>query len=135
MHTASGLGNGGFGREPAGEFGKRQFRAVAGGRRQDLPGGVLVVVGVHDFLEGHDMRRGQGGDVLFADPPGFIDPDVEVLGGVHAGKGLMYGNGGLPAVPDGPAVAYPSQCWHCGCCRIACPTGSIAYRFPMTMML
>ena len=29
---------------------------------------------------------------------------------------------------DGPAVAYPSQCWHCGCCRIACPTGSIAYR-------
>ncbi|MFQ8889330.1 MAG: hypothetical protein ACLR7Z_14255 [Bilophila wadsworthia] len=50
-------------------------------------------------------RRGQGGDVLFADPPGFIDPDVEVLGGVHAGKGLMYGNGGLPAVPDGPAMS------------------------------
>ena len=24
---------------------------------------------------------------------------------------------------------YLSQCWHCGCCRIACPTGSIAYRF------
>lgn len=48
------------------------------------------------------MGRGQGGDVIFADPPGFIDPDVEVLGGVHAGKGLMYGNGGLPAVPDGP---------------------------------
>ncbi|MFQ9490145.1 MAG: hypothetical protein ACLR0N_03590 [Bilophila wadsworthia] len=34
MHTASGLGNGGFGREPAGEFGKRQFRPslAAGGR-------------------------------------------------------------------------------------------------------
>ena len=89
MHTASGLGNGGFGREPAGEFGKRQFRAVAGGRRQDLPGGVLVVVGAHDFLEGHDMRRGQGGDVIFADPPGFIDPDVEVLGGVCSGKSPM----------------------------------------------
>ena len=48
------------------------------------------------------MRRGQGGDVIFADPPGFIDPDVDVLGGVNAGKGLMYGNGGLSAVPDGP---------------------------------
>lgn len=36
---------------------------------------------------------------------------------------------------DGPAVAYPDQCWHCGCCRIACPTGSIAYRFPLTMLL
>ena len=73
---------------------------AAGGRI--WPGGVFVVVGVHDFLEGHDMGRGQGGDVIFADLPGFIDPDVEVLGGVHAGKGLMYGNGGLPAVPDGP---------------------------------
>ena len=39
--------------------------------------------------------------MIFADPPGFIDPDVEVLGGVHPGKGLVYGNGGLPAVPDG----------------------------------
>ncbi|WP_298067153.1 FAD-dependent oxidoreductase [uncultured Mailhella sp.] len=36
---------------------------------------------------------------------------------------------------DGPFVAYPSQCWHCGCCRIACPTGSIAYKFPLTMLL
>ncbi|WP_418765028.1 FAD-dependent oxidoreductase [Mailhella sp.] len=36
---------------------------------------------------------------------------------------------------DGPFVAYPTQCWHCGCCRIACPTGSIAYKFPLTMML
>ena len=41
----------------------------------------------------------------------------------------------LEMTDDGPAVAYPSQCWHCGCCRIACPTGSISYRFPMTMML
>ncbi len=36
---------------------------------------------------------------------------------------------------DGPFVAYPTQCWHCGCCRIACPTGSVAYKFPLTMML
>lgn len=36
---------------------------------------------------------------------------------------------------DGPFVAYPDQCWHCGCCRIACPTSSIEYRFPLTMRL
>jgi len=36
---------------------------------------------------------------------------------------------------DGPVVGWPTQCWHCGCCRIACPTGSIAYRFPLTMLL
>lgn len=41
----------------------------------------------------------------------------------------------LTMTEDGPAVAYPEQCWHCGCCRIACSTGSVAYRFPLTMML
>ena len=41
----------------------------------------------------------------------------------------------LEMTDDGPAVAYPAQCWHCGCCRIACPTGSIEYRFPLTMMV
>lgn len=41
----------------------------------------------------------------------------------------------LVMTDDGPKVAYPEQCWHCGCCRIACPTGSIAYRFPLTMLL
>ncbi len=39
------------------------------------------------------------------------------------------------AVDRVPQVRFPDECWHCGCCRIACPTGSIAYRFPMTMML
>ncbi|MFQ9490146.1 MAG: hypothetical protein ACLR0N_03595 [Bilophila wadsworthia] len=48
--------------------------------------------------EGHDMRRGQGGDVIFADPPGFIDPDVDVLGG---------------SMPEGPYVRQ----WR----RLPCP--------------
>lgn len=34
---------------------------------------------------------------------------------------------------DGPRVAWPDQCWHCGCCRIACPDGAISYVFPLTM--
>lgn len=36
---------------------------------------------------------------------------------------------------DGPCVAYPEECWHCGCCRIACTSGAISYLFPITMMV
>jgi len=36
---------------------------------------------------------------------------------------------------NGPEVAYPDECWHCGCCRIGCPTGAILYEFPLNMML
>ncbi|WP_300460611.1 FAD-dependent oxidoreductase [Desulfobacula sp.] len=37
--------------------------------------------------------------------------------------------------PSGPYVLYPEECWHCGCCRIACPTGAISYEFPLNMMV
>lgn len=37
--------------------------------------------------------------------------------------------------PDGPEVGWPEECWHCGCCRIACPNGAISYKFPLTMMI
>lgn len=36
---------------------------------------------------------------------------------------------------DGPEVAYPHECWHCGCCRIACPSGAIEYVFPLHMLV
>jgi NADPH-dependent glutamate synthase beta subunit-like oxidoreductase len=36
---------------------------------------------------------------------------------------------------DGPEVAYPHECWHCGCCRIACPSGAIQYEFPLHMLV
>ncbi|MBW2065429.1 MAG: 4Fe-4S binding protein [Deltaproteobacteria bacterium] len=36
---------------------------------------------------------------------------------------------------DGPQVAYPEECWHCGCCRIACPSGAINYKFPLNMLV
>ncbi len=36
---------------------------------------------------------------------------------------------------EGPVVAYPKECWHCGGCRINCPCGCISYEFPLSMLL
>jgi NADPH-dependent glutamate synthase beta subunit-like oxidoreductase len=36
---------------------------------------------------------------------------------------------------EGPIVAYPKECWHCGGCRINCPCGCISYEFPLPMLL
>lgn len=36
---------------------------------------------------------------------------------------------------DGPRVAYPKECWHCGGCRINCPCGAVYYEFPLSMLL
>jgi NADPH-dependent glutamate synthase beta subunit-like oxidoreductase len=41
----------------------------------------------------------------------------------------------LAMSPQGPQVAYSDECWHCGCCRIACPSGAILYEFPLNMMV
>ena len=35
----------------------------------------------------------------------------------------------------GPEVAYPDECWHCGCCRLACPGACISFRFPLHTFL
>ncbi len=34
-----------------------------------------------------------------------------------------------------PVVKYPDECWHCGCCRIDCPEGAIAIKFPPQMLI
>lgn len=31
-------------------------------------------------------------------------------------------------------VEYPDECWHCGVCRMDCPTGAIYYVFPDDML-
>ena len=36
---------------------------------------------------------------------------------------------------DGPKVAYPKECWHCGGCRINCPCGAVYYEFPLSMLV
>lgn len=30
-----------------------------------------------------------------------------------------------------PVVAYPDECWYCGCCVEACPTGALQMRLPI----
>jgi NADPH-dependent glutamate synthase beta subunit-like oxidoreductase len=35
----------------------------------------------------------------------------------------------------GPQVAYFDECWHCGCCRIACPSGAVFYEFPLNLLV
>jgi NAD-dependent dihydropyrimidine dehydrogenase PreA subunit len=36
---------------------------------------------------------------------------------------------------DGPQVAYPEECWHCGNCRISCLSECISFVFPLSMLV
>lgn len=35
--------------------------------------------------------------------------------------------------PPRPFAAHGEECWHCGNCRTSCPTGAIAFYFPLRM--
>ena len=30
-----------------------------------------------------------------------------------------------------PRVAFPDECWYCGCCVMECPTGAISLHHPL----
>ena len=30
-----------------------------------------------------------------------------------------------------PEVAFPDECWYCGCCVMECPTGAISLHHPL----
>ena len=34
---------------------------------------------------------------------------------------------------DGPVVAYPDECWHCGACMMDCPVDAIQLNVPLWM--
>ena len=36
---------------------------------------------------------------------------------------------------DRPVVAFGDECWHCANCRTSCPTGAIAFHFPLRMQV
>jgi adenylylsulfate reductase subunit B len=36
---------------------------------------------------------------------------------------------------DGPVVRYADECWHCGNCRIDCPSGAVQIQFPLSMLI
>ena len=33
-----------------------------------------------------------------------------------------------------PVIKYPEECWHCGSCRLDCPTGAISIIFGPDML-
>ena len=39
----------------------------------------------------------------------------------------------LPAAIPGnpPIIAYPDECWYCGCCVLECPTQAITLKHPL----
>lgn len=92
-----------------------------------------------------DALREHGPELPFAEISGGLTSDQAAAEGarcMHCGHCMECGScvescpGHILEIgDDGPFVAWPDQCWHCGCCRIACPTSSIAYRFPLTMLL
>ncbi len=43
----------------------------------------------------------------------------------------------LPNAEKGkpPIVAYPDECWYCGCCVEACPTGALEMRLPINQRI
>jgi len=49
---------------------------------------------------------------------------------VSSCAGLILGKG-----EESPKVVYTDECWHCGCCRLACPRGCISFKFPIHTML
>ena len=36
---------------------------------------------------------------------------------------------------DTPEVAFPDECWHCGCCRVACTQKAVTFEFPLHTLL
>lgn len=36
-----------------------------------------------------------------------------------------------PTKGQHPIVAYPDECWYCGCCVMECPTGAIQLNHPL----
>jgi NAD-dependent dihydropyrimidine dehydrogenase PreA subunit len=36
---------------------------------------------------------------------------------------------------DGPVARYPEECWHCGNCKIDCPSNAVTIQFPLSMLI
>lgn len=103
-------------------------------------------VDYHPHAERHEPSLHAGGPKLaFAELEGGFDAEnamQEAARCLHCGHCIACGSC-VESCPghildlneDGPYVAYPDECWHCGCCRIACSCGAVSYLFPITMMV
>ena len=61
-------------------------------------------------------------------PPKFNDNCISCFKCVEICPGDI-----LRAGPDGPVVAYPDECWHCGACMMDCPVEAIRLDLPVWM--
>ena len=59
-------------------------------------------------------------------PPVFNDKCVKCFKCVDICPGDI-----LRESENGPIVAYPDECWHCGACMMDCPSGAVKVEFPI----
>ena len=38
-----------------------------------------------------------------------------------------------PKKGEPPIILHPEECWYCGCCACDCPTGAMAFNWPLPM--
>ena len=38
-----------------------------------------------------------------------------------------------PKKGEPPIILHPEECWYCGCCATDCPTGAMAFNWPLPM--
>ena len=72
-------------------------------------------------------------------PNGYVG-FLKSKSGLNVKSGILSEDGheniSLAAAGDGaPEVAYPDECWHCGCCRLACPGACVSFKFPLHTFL
>ena len=70
-------------------------------------------------------------------PTYAVDIDEELCIGCYNCAGICRVQTILPNPEKGkpPIVAYPDECWYCGCCVESCPTGALQMRLPINQRI
>ncbi|MBE6017614.1 MAG: 4Fe-4S dicluster domain-containing protein [Lachnospiraceae bacterium] len=70
-------------------------------------------------------------------PTSAVSIDAELCVGCNSCANICRIQTILPNAEKGkpPIVAYPDECWYCGCCVEACPTGALEMRLPINQRI